>query len=198
MQRASFLLSVPKCTMLPEDVGLEVAFAGRSNSGKSSSLNVLCGQKNLARTSRTPGRTQHLVVFGLASSRRLVDLPGFGYAKVSKTLRSHWEKELPEYLERRASLAGLFLVMDCRHPFKPQEEVLTNWCANCGVPMHILINKIDKLGKSQRARVLSEVSQRIKDLGTDNISAQLFSAAKHIGSEEAWTVLADWFSDEPK
>ena len=198
MQRASFLFSVPKCNMLPEDIGREVAFAGRSNSGKSSSLNVLCGQKNLARTSRTPGRTQHLVVFGLAPSRRLIDLPGFGYAKVSKTLRSHWEKELPEYLERRTSLAGLFLVMDCRHPFKPQEEILANWCANCGVPMHILINKIDKLGKNQRGRVLSEVSKRIKGLGTDNISAQLFSAAKRIGSEEAWTVLADWLSDELK
>ncbi len=196
MQRASFSLSVPKCAMLPDDIGREVAFAGRSNSGKSSSLNVLCGQKNLARTSRTPGRTQHLVVFGLDSGRRLIDLPGFGYAKVSKSIRSHWEKELPDYLEQRTSLAGLFLVMDCRHPFKPQEELLASWCASCGIPMHILINKVDKLNKSQRLGVLSKVNRYIEDLGAEHISAQLFSASKHLGYEEAWAVLADWFLEE--
>ena len=195
MQRASFSLSVPECDLLPEDVGREVAFAGRSNSGKSSSLNVLCGQKNLARTSRTPGRTQHLVVFKLDDGKRLIDLPGFGYAKVSKGIRSHWEKELPDYLERRVSLAGLFLVMDCRHPFKPQEEILANWCATCGIPMHILINKVDKINKGQRVRVLSDVNQRIESLGADIISAQLFSATKQLGTQEAWTVLSDWFSE---
>ena len=184
-------MSVPRCSLLPSDEGYEVAFAGRSNSGKSSALNVLCGQKNLARTSRTPGRTQHLVVFNLDSQRRLMDLPGFGYAKVAKSLRSHWEQELPDYLETRKSLAGLVMLMDVRHPLKPQEEVLIEWCASCDVSMLILINKSDKVSRGEGVNVLSKVNRRISE-SSDVISAQLFSATKHRGIESAWCTIEEW------
>ena len=191
MQQASFQMSVPRCSLLPSDEGYEVAFAGRSNSGKSSALNVLCGQKNLARTSRTPGRTQHLVVFNLDSQRRLMDLPGFGYAKVAKSLRSHWEQELPDYLETRKSLAGLVMLMDVRHPLKPQEEVLIEWCSSCDVSMLILINKSDKVSRGEGLNVLSKVNRRISE-SSDVISAQLFSATKHQGIESAWCTIEEW------
>jgi GTP-binding protein len=184
-------MSVPKCSMLPSDEGYEVAFAGRSNSGKSSALNVLCGQKKLARTSRTPGRTQHLVVFNLDSERRLMDLPGFGYAKVAKGLRSHWEQELPDYLESRQSLAGLVMLMDVRHPLKPQEEVLIEWCSSCGVSMRILINKADKVSRGEGLNVLSSVNRRIA-MSSGTISAQLFSATKQQGVEDAWCAIEKW------
>jgi GTP-binding protein len=129
LQNARFSKSVPEPHLLPPDRGREVAFAGRSNTGKSSAINVLCGQHGLARISRTPGRTQHLVVFDLDAERRLIDLPGFGYAKVAKSMRTHWERALPEYLEQRRTLVGLVLLMDIRHPLKPQDELIIGWCA---------------------------------------------------------------------
>ncbi|MGR8919926.1 MAG: ribosome biogenesis GTP-binding protein YihA/YsxC [Gammaproteobacteria bacterium] len=192
LQGAVFSKSVPEPRLLPPDEGLEVAFAGRSNSGKSSALNVLCSQRALARTSRTPGRTQQLVVFDLDDGRRLVDLPGFGYAKVSKSMRAHWERALPEYLERRRSLAGLVLLMDVRHPLKPQETVMVRWCATAGVPLHILLNKADKLGRGAGSAALNTVRRHLAAEGGDKASAQLFSALRREGLETAWGVIGAW------
>ena len=191
MQGARFALSVPDAAALPNDAGIEIAFAGRSNTGKSSAINVLCAQRALARTSRTPGRTQHLVVFALDSDRRVVDLPGFGYAKVSKSVRAHWQRALPEYLETRRSLAGLVVVMDVRHPLKENEEVLLNWCARADVAAHVLLNKSDKLSKGRAHHTLDQVSRYLESVGGE-ASAQLFSAQKRTGMEEAYAAIARW------
>ena len=191
LARAHFALSVPEPRLLPGDQGREIAFAGRSNAGKSSALNLLCGQRGLARTSRTPGRTQHIVVFELDAERRLVDLPGFGYAKVAKSMRAHWEEALPEYLETRASLAGVVLLMDIRHPLKPQDQALIAWCEHAGVPIHVLLSKSDKLGRGQAMAALHQVNAALAKSGAQG-HAQLFSALKHEGAEQAWQVLAAW------
>lgn len=188
---ARFALSVPNVGDMPNDNGIEIAFAGRSNTGKSSAINVLCGQRGLARTSRTPGRTQHLVVFELDGPRRLVDLPGFGYAKVSKRIRRHWDRALPEYLETRRSLAGLMVVMDVRHPLKPQEVMLVDWCANADVPLHVLLNKCDKLNKGQAQNALLKVSRYLEAAG-GAATAQLFSALKRTGIEQAHEAAGRW------
>ena len=188
---ARFALSVPNVGDMPNDNGIEIAFAGRSNTGKSSAINVLCGQRGLARTSRTPGRTQHLVVFELDGPRRLVDLPGFGYAKVSKRIRTHWDRALPEYLETRRSLAGLMVVMDVRHPLKPQEVMLVDWCANADVPLHVLLNKCDKLNKGQAQNALLKVSRYLEAAG-GAATAQLFSALKRTGIEQAHEAAGRW------
>jgi GTP-binding protein len=192
LQNAQFHSSYPEPAQLPPDVGVEVAFAGRSNSGKSSAINVLCAQGNLARTSRTPGRTQHLVVFELAAQRRLVDLPGFGYAKVSKSLRAHWQRALPEYLERRRSLAGLILLMDIRHPLKPQDEMLVSWCAKADVRVHVLLNKSDKLSRGAANSTLLQLQRDLAKSAAHVASAQLFSALRRRGCETAWGVLGKW------
>ncbi len=188
---ARFVLSVPNVGDMPNDKGIEIAFAGRSNTGKSSAINVLCGQRGLARTSRTPGRTQHLVVFELDGPRRLVDLPGFGYAKVSKRIRAHWDRALPEYLETRRSLAGLMMVMDVRHPLKPQEVMLVDWCAKANVPLHVLLNKCDKLNKGQAHNALLKVSRYLEGIGGD-ATVQLFSALKSTGIEQAHEAAGRW------
>ncbi len=196
LQQAAFHSSYPEPAQLPADRGREVAFAGRSNAGKSSAINVLCAQHNLARTSRTPGRTQHLVVFELDSARRLVDLPGFGYAKVSKTMRAHWHRALPEYLERRRSLCGLVLLMDARHPLKESDEMLISWCNAAAVPLHILLSKADKLGRGAAAAALHTVERRLRNEGGSMASVQRFSALKRDGLETAWELLGRWLDPE--
>lgn len=195
LQRAQFAISVPEPRLLPADNGREIAFAGRSNSGKSSAINALCMQRGLARISRTPGRTQHLVVFDLDAERRLIDLPGFGYAKVSKAMRAHWERALPAYLETRQSLRGVVLLMDIRHPLKPQDELMIAWCAAAGVPLHILLNKCDKLGRGPGAAARQLVARALAKSGGD-ASVQTFSALRHKGLEEAYAKLAAWFELE--
>ena len=195
LKQAQFSLSVPEPRLLPADVGREIAFAGRSNAGKSSALNMLCAQRGLARTSRTPGRTQHIVVFDLDTERRLVDLPGFGYAKVAKSMRAHWEEALPEYLETRASLSGLILLMDIRHPLKPQDVAVLEWCTHAGVPVHVLLNKCDKLGRGPATAALHLVNATLTKQGWQG-TAQLFSALKHEGADLAWQVLGQWLALE--
>lgn len=198
MQRAAFRVSVPEARLLPADSGREVVFAGRSNSGKSSAINALCNQRQLARTSRTPGRTQHLVVFDIDADRRLIDLPGFGYAKVPKGMRALWEKTLPRYLETRQALIGVVLLMDVRHVLRPVEQQLLGWCSESGVSAHILLNKSDKLsrGAAQSARL--EVERYIKQNSLRGASVQLFSALRFQGLEQAWTVIGEWLSLEDK
>lgn len=175
---------------VPPDNGLEVAFAGRSNAGKSSALNTLCGQKSLARTSKTPGRTQQLVFFELDKTRRLVDLPGYGYAKVSNKMQQEWERTLDEFLETRQSLKGLVLVMDSRHPLKEFDRQMLEWCAYKGMPVLVLLTKADKLKKGPAQSTLLQVQKALQAL--PDVTVQLFSSLKNLGVREARQHICHW------
>ncbi len=178
--------SAPSLARLPADRGVEVAFAGRSNVGKSSVLNALVGSRGLARVSKTPGRTQLLNIFALDEDRRLVDLPGYGFARVPARVKAHWRGMIEGYLVGRASLAGLFLIMDIRHPLTPFDRQMLDWFEPAGVPVHIVLNKADKLS---RGRGLSTLAAVKRDL-PEQVSVQRFSALKKDGLEEAQAVLA--------
>ncbi|WXL26120.1 ribosome biogenesis GTP-binding protein YihA/YsxC [Ectopseudomonas mendocina] len=191
-QQASFLISAAKVEQCPEDSGYEIAFAGRSNAGKSSALNTLT-HASLARTSKTPGRTQLLNFFSLDEDRRLVDLPGYGYAKVPIPLKMHWQKHLEAYLGSRECLRGLILMMDIRHPLTEFDEMMLDWSTASGMPMHILLTKADKLAFGAAKNTLLKVQQEIRKRWGDRISIQLFSAPKRQGIEQAQSVLAQWF-----
>lgn len=190
-QQATFLISAAKVDQCPDDQGYEVAFAGRSNAGKSSALNTLT-HASLARTSKTPGRTQLLNFFRLDDERRLVDLPGYGYAKVPIPLKLHWQKHLEAYLGSRESLRGLILMMDIRHPLTEFDRMMLDWSSASGMPMHILLTKADKLAFGAAKTALLKVQQEIRKGWGDHVSIQLFSAPKRIGVEDAQTVLGHW------
>ena len=190
-QRASFLTSVPKTHLAPDDSGAEVAFAGRSNAGKSSALNSITAQRSLARTSKTPGRTQQINFFDLGDNRRLVDLPGYGFAKVPKAMKEQWQRDLGEYLRVRESLRGLILLMDCRHPLTENDRGMLAWSAEADLPVHVLLTKADKLKPGVRNSVLSNVQEQLADLHPE-ASVQLFSALKKFGVDEARQQLTDW------
>jgi len=191
-RNVTFLTSAAEIHQAPPDTGIEVAFAGRSNSGKSSAINALCQQKSLARTSKTPGRTRLLNFFALDDRRRLVDLPGYGFAKVAEPVKLQWQQLLEDYLARRESLRGLILLMDCRHPMTDFDRRMLEWNGFHGVPTHILLTKADKLGRSAASSVLLKVRREItRQAG--QISAQLFSALKLQGLDEAYAVLDRWF-----
>jgi GTP-binding protein len=187
---ARFVLSAPEPKHLPPDAGTEIAFAGRSNAGKSSALNALCEQTGLARTSKTPGRTQALVVFELDAGKRLIDLPGYGYAKVPEAMRAHWRKAIDRYLRERQSLRGVVLIVDSRHPLKEFDQLMLGYCRDVDLPCHILLSKADKLSRGEAARTLAQVRKALKDEGFQ-ASAQLFSALAKQGIDEARNVLAD-------
>jgi GTP-binding protein len=190
--QASYTLSAHNLKQLPPDEGREVAFAGRSNAGKSSALNSLCRQKNLARTSKTPGRTQQIIFFTLDESRRLVDLPGYGYAKVPLKIKQHWEKTLESYLQTRQALRGLILLMDTRRPLMPQDVQMLEWCLHVNMPVHVLLTKADKLSRNQAAATLQKVRRELREV-EDLVSLQLFSALKHQGLEDLNAKLDAWF-----
>ena len=177
-----------------EDIGQEVAFIGRSNVGKSSAINVITNQKGLARTSKTPGRTQHLVFFEVAEGLRLVDLPGYGYAKTPIELRNHWQRKIVEYLSERQSLKGLVIPMDIRRPFTELDQQMMTWTGELELPVHILLTKADKLSRGKAQAVLLEVQR--KWLSEHNASIQLFSAPKRIGLDQAREQLAAWLLAE--
>ncbi|SDD90580.1 ribosome biogenesis GTP-binding protein YihA/YsxC [Aquimonas voraii] len=185
---ASYLLSVHTPRQLPADEAVEVAIAGRSNAGKSSAINRICDQGALARTSKTPGRTQQLVYFQLAPARFLVDLPGYGFAKVPPELREHWRGLIEGYFQNRRSLAGLVVVMDIRHPLRDFDRQMLGFGEARGLPCHVLLTKADKLGRGAQAQTLREVRA---ELG-EGQSAQLFSAQTGLGVDEARARLADW------
>lgn len=186
--RAHFLTSAATLAQAPEDSGMEIAFAGRSNAGKSSALNTLCQQRSLARTSKTPGRTQLLNFFALDEAHRLVDLPGYGYAKVAESVKKQWQAELAAYLEQRQSLKGVVLLMDVRHPLKPFDLQMLEWSSRIGLPIHILLTKSDKLKRGAATSSLLQVRKALK--GFDNpITIQLFSSLKRLGVDEAHGVL---------
>jgi GTP-binding protein len=187
---AHFLLSAPSHRQLPQDSGTEVAFAGRSNAGKSSALNAICDQTGLARTSKTPGRTQLLNVFALDAERRLVDLPGYGYAKVPEKLREQWRQAIDDYLRGRESLRGIVLIMDSRHPLKDFDRQMLAFCHNMDLPCHVLLTKSDKLSRSEASRALASV-RRESTAQRWNATAQLFSALGKSGLDEARAKILD-------
>ncbi|MEE9552596.1 MAG: ribosome biogenesis GTP-binding protein YihA/YsxC [Gammaproteobacteria bacterium] len=191
--KAKFLLSAHTLAQLPQDHGLEVAFAGRSNVGKSCVINAITNNRRLARISKTPGRTQQLNFFELDSHKRLVDLPGYGYAKVSAKIQQHWRTTLNRYFECRHSLTGLILIMDIRHPLKSHDVQMLEWCQAAGLPVHILLNKEDKLSRGASRDMLYEVR---KHIAYEKTSTQLFSALKSKGVEEARGVLDKWFENQ--
>lgn len=194
--RARFLESAAAIKQLPpaEDAH-EVAFAGRSNAGKSSALNLICNRKSLARTSKTPGRTQLINFFALDEHRRLVDLPGYGFAKVASPIRTQWQGLLSRYVEQRACLRGIILMMDIRHPMKDLDRQMIDWCRSIDLPVHVLLTKADKLRRGPAKQVLMQVR---KEVAADpDISCQLFSALKRQGVDEAHAVLDRWLDVSP-
>lgn len=193
-RHARFLLSAPQQRHLPADVGVEIAFAGRSNAGKSSALNTLCDQAGLARTSKTPGRTQQMVVFDLGDGRRLVDLPGYGYAKVPEAMRVQWRRVIDAYLRERESLRGIVLIMDARHPLKEFDRQMLAFCDDIGLACHALLTKADKLSRNEGARTLAAVRREIKEAG-GAATAQLFSSFDRTGVDEARSKLLGWLED---
>lgn len=190
-QQATFIKSASLVSQCPPDIGLEVAFAGRSNAGKSSALNTLTHAR-LARTSKTPGRTQLINFFKLDDERRLVDLPGYGYAKVPLELKAHWQQHLDAYLTGRQSLVGLVLVMDLRHPLSDFDCMMLEWARKSDIPAHVLLSKADKMAFGAAKNALLKVQTRMrKELGS-NASVQLFSSPKRMGIDEAHGRLAQW------
>jgi GTP-binding protein len=191
-RQAQFLTSANRLDQLPADTGAEVAFAGRSNAGKSSALNAICDQHGLARTSKTPGRTQLLNVFPVGDpARRLVDLPGYGYAKVPEAMRLHWRGVLDTYLRMRVSLKGLVLVMDSRHPLRDFDRDMLAFGAASGRRCHCLLTKSDKLSRSEAARTLASVRKTLVAEFPSG-TAQLFSSTAKTGLDEARTLLSRW------
>ena len=187
-RNAQFVLSAPELRQLPPDSGAEIAFAGRSNAGKSSALNAICDQSGLARTSKTPGRTQQFVVFALDDSHRLVDLPGYGYAKVPEKMREHWRHAIDAYLRERLSLRGLALIIDSRHPLKDFDVQMLSYCRDINLACHVLLTKADKLSRNEGASTLAAVRRECKAQGWP-ATAQLFSSLAKTGLDEARKLL---------
>lgn len=186
LQGAQFTLAAHRINQLPADQGAEVAFAGRSNAGKSSALNALTNHKGLARTSKTPGRTQQMVAFALppledGTAARLVDLPGYGYAKVPEELREHWRHEIDRYLHQRRSLRGVVLIADIRHPLKEFDRTMLAFCMATGLPCHLLLTKADKLSRNQATQALAAVRRDF----AEGVTAQVFSSSAGTGVDEA-------------
>ncbi|MBL8300387.1 MAG: YihA family ribosome biogenesis GTP-binding protein [Rhodanobacteraceae bacterium] len=194
-RRARFRLAAHELRQLPADQGAEVAFAGRSNAGKSSALNRICDQVGLARTSKTPGRTQQLVVFELEGDRRLIDLPGYGYAKVPTALRDHWRELIDAYLRGRQSLRGVVLIMDSRHPLKDFDRLMLQYCRDIDLPCHVLMTKVDKLSRGEAARTLLATRREMATL-CPGATIQAFSALDKVGIDEARAAISVWLGRE--
>ena len=190
-RQARFLTSAAKYHQCPPDEGFEVAFAGRSNAGKSSAINVICDHRGLAKTSKTPGRTQLINFFALDDQRRLVDLPGYGYAKVAVSIKKDWQGNLAAYLEKRQCLRGLILMMDARHPMKDFDAQMLEWSAHIGLPVHVLLTKADKLKKGAAASSYHKVKNALRDMQGE-FSVQLFSSLKRLGVADAHLRLDQW------
>ncbi|ENW97601.1 ribosome biogenesis GTP-binding protein YihA/YsxC [Acinetobacter sp. NIPH 298] len=189
LRQAEFLMSAPKLALCVEDTGYEIAFAGRSNAGKSSAINALTNQKQLARASKRPGRTQMINFFSLGNpDQRLVDLPGYGYAAVPEAMKLVWQKELENYLIHRQSLQGLVLLMDIRHPLQHFDLMMLEWAHSRHLFVHILLTKADKLNRGPANKTLLDVKQQLKKMKLD-FSIQLFSSLNKIGLEELASVM---------
>jgi GTP-binding protein len=195
-RHAQFMIGATEVEQLHDPAGVEVAFAGRSNAGKSSAINAITSRDRLAFVSKTPGRTQQINVFRVGDADRfLVDLPGYGYAKVAKTQRKHWDRVLSSYLQYRPTLVGLVLIMDVRHPLTEIDWQMLEWFAVSGRPVHILLTKSDKLGTAERRRILDAVRRELGDAPIP-ISVQLFSSVDGTGLADAHAVIARWLGME--
>jgi GTP-binding protein len=185
---ARFVTSAATLSQCPADEGAEIAFCGRSNAGKSSAINALADQRGLARTSKTPGRTQLINFFTLDDDTKLVDLPGYGYAKVPISVKEHWHRHLDEYLRDRKSLRGLVLLMDIRHPLKEFDQMMIEWSIDSGLPLHILLTKADKLKRGGQQNGLLSLRKHLPN----EITVQVFSATKKLGIKELEKSLTNW------
>ncbi|WP_394202802.1 ribosome biogenesis GTP-binding protein YihA/YsxC [Shewanella waksmanii] len=194
-RKAKFLISAPDIAHLdehlPGDVGVEIAFAGRSNAGKSSALNLLTEQKNLARTSKTPGRTQLINVFALDEHRRLVDLPGYGFAQVPLAMKRKWQQALGQYLQERECLSGVVVLMDIRHPLKDLDMQMIEWGVQSDIPVLALLTKADKLAQSARMKTVNSVRKQLADYG-DAVKVEPFSSLKGLGKNKVLGILNEW------
>ncbi len=188
-----FVMSAPDIRHLPADSGIEVAFAGRSNAGKSSALNTLTNQKGLARTSKTPGRTQLINLFEVKEGKRLVDLPGYGYAEVPEEMKLKWQRALGEYLQKRQALKGLVILMDIRHPLKDLDRQMIQWSVESGIPVLLLLTKADKLASGARKAQLNVVREAALEFVGD-VQVELFSSLKKIGVDKVRQKLDSWFN----
>ena len=201
-QRAQFMLGAAALSQCPPDCGHEVAFAGRSNVGKSSALNALTHQRSLARVSKTPGRTQQINFFALDQDRRLVDLPGYGFANVPVSVKRQWGELLEHYFSRRDSLRGVVVLMDIRHPMTDLDEKMLAWCAQAKLPVHILLTKADKLTRNHAQQAMQQVQKLLAERMADwsehkawnleSVTMSLFSALKQQGITEIQTQLDVW------
>lgn len=195
-RQANFLISAPDIAHLnvhfPGDSGIEIAFAGRSNAGKSSALNLLTEQKSLARTSKTPGRTQLINIFKLDDMRRLVDLPGYGFAQVPLELKKKWQQSLGEYLQQRQCLGGIVVLMDIRHPLKDLDQQMIDWAIDSDIPVLVLLTKADKLAQSARMKTVNLVRSHLSDRAVE-VKVEAFSAVKGFGKQKVLSILNDWY-----
>ncbi len=195
---ARFITSAPDINQMPADSGIEIAFAGRSNAGKSSALNTITQQKSLARTSKTPGRTQLINVFELSEGKRLIDLPGYGYAKVPEEMKLKWQQALSVYLQQRESLKGLVVLMDIRHPLKDIDQQLLQWASESNLPVLALLTKSDKLKPGPRKSEVLRVREAVTVFGGD-IRVESFSSLKGLGLDRAREILSEWLlQDDPE
>ena len=190
-RQAKFLISAASEKQFPTNGSLEVAFAGRSNAGKSSAINTLCDNKGLAKISKTPGRTRLVNYFTIDEQRSLVDLPGYGYAKVPLPVKRQWEKLMENYLQRSETLRGLVIIMDIRHPLKDFDIQMLNWCEHFGLPAHLLLTKADKLKKGPAQSTLLKVKKLLETEGYD-ASVQIFSALNKTGLDELVSTMNSW------
>ena len=193
-QQTHFVISAPDIRHLPSDTGIEVAFAGRSNAGKSSALNTLTNQKSLARTSKTPGRTQLINLFQVAEGKRLVDLPGYGYAEVPEEMKLKWQRALAEYLHARQCLQGLVVLMDILHPIKDLDQQMIHWAVESQIEVLVLLTKADKLASGARKAQLAMVREAVLAFNGD-VQVEAFSSLKKIGVDKLRQKLDSWFSD---
>ena len=191
--KTHFLTSAPNIRSIPEDTGIEIAFAGRSNAGKSTALNALTNQKSLARTSKTPGRTQFINLFEVEPNCKLVDLPGYGYAAVPEKMKIEWQKSLGEYLQKRECLGGLVVLMDIRHPLKDLDQQMIEWAVSADLPVMLLLTKADKLSQSARSKQVKMVREAILPFQGD-IQVEVFSAQNKIGIDKLAAKLDSWFA----
>jgi GTP-binding protein len=189
-RQAHFLISAGKAKQFPQE-GIEVAFSGRSNAGKSSAINTLCDNKGLARTSKTPGRTRLVNFFQLDERRRLVDLPGYGFAKVPVAMKNEWEKLMTQYLSDQQALKGLVVIMDIRHPLNDYDWQMLEWCHHYQLPAHVLLTKADKIKRGAQQNSKLKTQKQLKDAGID-ASVQIFSALKKTGLDELVEKLDSW------
>lgn len=192
-RKTAFVTSAPDISKLPADTGAEIAIIGRSNSGKSSSINALCDNKNLAKTSRTPGRTRLINLFKIDDGKYLVDLPGYGYAQVPENMKRQWQKAMSDYLQERKCLSGIVVTMDIRTPLRDHDRMIIDWSIAANLPCLILLTKCDKLGTNKRKEMAAQVRDMLSEFG-GSFTIIPFSALKKIGIDEVRSVLSKWYS----